>query len=91
MEYKSYIIKRQSEKAVYKDIRDKNHAVDFDKARYVFRSAAVKQRLVVESALIQEIPNFNLCEGASSITSASMDVILICNKKIMDRDWEFPT
>ena len=90
-EHKSYIVKRQTEKAVFKHIRDKNHSVDFDKARYVFESGDIKQRLVVESALIQELPNFNLCEGASSITTASKDIILRCNKRIMDRVREFPT
>ena len=86
-----YITRRQTEKAVFKHITDCNHAIDFDRARYVFESGDLKQRLVVESALILELPNFNLCEGTSSITSASKDVILRCNKKIMDRVREFPT
>ena len=91
LEHKSYITRRQTEKAVFKHVRDCDHAIDFDRARYVFESGDLKQRLVVESALILELPNFNLCEGASSITSASKDVILRCNKKIMDRVREFPT
>ena len=90
-EHKSYITKRQYEKAVYNHVLKENHAIDFNGAKMVFGSSNEKQRLVVESALILELPNFNLCKGASSINKASKDVILSKNKWILDNVRRDPT
>ena len=90
-EHKSYITKRQYEKAVYNHVLKENHSIDFNGAKMVFESSNEKQRLVVESALILELPNFNLCKGASSINKASKDIILRKNKWILDNVRRDPT
>ena len=56
----------------------------------MFESSNEKQRLVDESALVLELPNFKLCKGASSFNKASKNLILR-NKCILDNARRYPT
>ena len=45
--------------AVFKHVRDTNHANNWRAAKLVFNSNVESHRLTVKSALIRKIPNFN--------------------------------
>ena len=62
---------------------DSNHAMDWSGARIVFRNSSEKQRLVVESCLIQQLPTLSLLPGASRVTKSIKDLILEYNNHIL--------
>ena len=61
-----------------------SHAMNWEDAKFVFESGVVKERLVVESALISKVNNFNIMEGVTSVDPASADIILRYNRDIKD-------
>ena len=83
-EHQSYVGRRMHEKAVFKHMFDTNHALDWENSRFLYRNSNEKQRLVVESALIQHLPNFNLMHGTSSVNASTRELILKCNKYILN-------
>ena len=58
--------------------------MDWDRAAFNYKNANAKQRLVVEAALIQRVPNINLTEGVTSVNPATSDLILNYNNKILE-------
>ena len=83
-EHQSYVRRRMHEKAVFKHMFDTNHALDWGNSKFIYRSSNEKQRLVVESTLIQHLPNFNLMQGTSSVNASTRELILKCNKFILN-------
>ena len=75
--------RRAEGKAVYQHMYDSNHAMDWNRAKMVFKNSNEKQRLVVESCLIQHLPTLDLLPGASSVTKAIKDLILEHNIHIL--------
>ena len=73
------------EKAVFRHMFECNHALDWTNANFLYQSSCEKQRLVVEAALIQHIPNFNLTLGASCVNKSTKELILNQNKNILSK------
>ena len=59
---------------VFGHIERLNHSIDFQGSKLVFKSNNYIKRRIVESSLIEPIPNFNLSEGQYSFNS------LICKQ-----------
>ena len=70
---------------LYKHVYDTNHAISWDEARWVWRCGNEKRRLVVESALIQQVTNMNLTTGVSSVTPAASHLILRHQPEILEK------
>ena len=84
-EHKYAIRRHDTNKAVFKHMFDNSsHSMNWDEAKFVFRSGSVKERLVVESALISKVDNFNIMEGVTSVDPATADIILRLNRNIKD-------
>ena len=75
----------RSYSALYKHVESTGHTIDFNHADFVYKSSNVCNRLVVESALIKSIPNFNNTEGAVSVDRCSTKLILNSNRAIKSR------
>ena len=84
-EHKSYVrlAKPNSASAVFDHISSQNHNIDWKSSKTVFSSFDIKKRLIVESALIQHLPNFNLMGGICTIDHATRNFILIANPDIL--------
>ena len=83
-EHKYNVNRNYRGSALYMHRLEENHSVDWDRAAFNYRNADAKQRLVVEAALIQRVPNMNLTEGVTSVNPATSDLILKFNKKILE-------
>ena len=66
---------------LYRHLHDTNHALDWGGSRWVWRSGNEKRRLVVESAIIQQVPNMNLTQGVSSVTLSASELVLKSNPR----------
>ena len=82
-EHKDNVRLGRESSALFTHVRDSNHAIDWGGAGLVYKSRDTNKRLVVESALIKTLPNFNNLGGVSSIDKASSSIILDCNKEIL--------
>ena len=82
-EHKYYVSRKDENKAVYQHVSATDHPPDWAGARMVYRSANEKKRLVVESALIKKLPNYNLMGGAVSVDPSAAELIINCNKSIL--------
>ena len=76
LEHKYYVSRGMKNKAVYRHMHDENHALDWKNASMVYRSGKEKERLVVESALIKYVPNFNLTLGAISVNEFTGNCVI---------------
>ena len=83
-EHKYFVSKGDQNKAVYRHIAATDHPPDWSNSRMVYRSSDLKKRLVVESALIRKINNFNIMGGTVSVDSSTADLILSCNRSIIE-------
>ena len=81
-EHKYYVRRNMKSKAVYKHMHEADHAIKWDKARMVYFSKNEKQRLVVESALLNRLENFNIMPGVCSVSSYVSKLILMANPDI---------
>ena len=65
-----------SNDAVYKHVRDTNHANDWHFCRLVHKSGVESHRLTVEPALIRKVSNFNNVQTTLGVEGLSCDLIL---------------
>ena len=79
-EHRAYARRHDRSKAVFKHMYDTDHPIDFGGASWVWRSGNERERLVVESALMREVPNFNIMAGASSVDAMCSKLLLKHNK-----------
>ena len=66
--------------AVWQHFAQSGHDINFNSNQCLFKSTNLSNRLVVESALIKEIPNFNNTSGTCSVDNLSSRIILSSNK-----------
>ena len=66
--------------AVYTHWATTGHEINFDSSALIYKSNSLSNRLIVESALIKKIPNFNNTQGACTIDPLSSDLILKSQK-----------
>ena len=69
--------------AVFKHVRDTNHAINWNSCRLVYKSGVESHRLTVESALIRKVPNFNNVQSTLGVDSLSCDLILRSQPNIL--------
>ena len=79
------IIRNLFQNAVFKHVRDTNHAIKWRAAKLVFNSNVESHRLTVESALIRKIPNFNNVQSTLGVDALSSELILKSKPDIMSR------
>ena len=79
-EHRGYARRHDRCKVVFKHMYDADHPIDFGGARWVWRSVNERERLVVESALMREVPNFNIMAGVSSVDAVCSKLVLRHNK-----------
>ena len=72
-EHQAYVRRHVEGKAVYQHMFNSNHAIEWDGAKLVYNNSSEKQRLVVESSLIQHLPTFNLLPGTCSVIKSVKD------------------
>ena len=82
-EHKSYIRYADERSAVFRHVRDEGHSMAWNEARVVFPSACKSKRLLVESALIDKLDNFNIMGGVCTIDEAYRDLIFCTNRSIL--------
>ena len=64
-------------------VRDQDHAIDFNQANIVYRSDNRHKRLIIESALINHLNNFNLMPGVCSVDNFTKEVLFRTNPSIL--------
>jgi hypothetical protein len=83
-EHKSYVRLAKPNSAVFDHISSQNHNIDWKSSKTVFSSFDIKKRLIVESALIQHLSNFNFMGGVCTMDHATRNFILIANPDILN-------
>ena len=78
-EHKNAVRLRRVNNACYKHISDKNHSLNWENARVVYKSNILSNRLVVESSLIVARPNYN--NSRSTLTIENLAANLIINSQ----------
>jgi len=62
--------------AVFKHVRDTNHAIDWEAAKLVYKSKIESHRLTVESALIRKVPYFNNVQITLGVGEVHSELVL---------------
>ena len=83
-EHKSYVRYAKQSSAIFNHVHSQNHNINWNASKIVYHSNDIKKRLIVESSLIQQIPNFNLMGGVCSIDRATKNIILASNPDILN-------
>ena len=69
------------EKAVVQH-RALNHEIDIQNAKIVHKSNSLSERLVLESALINKIPNFNICSGKYTVDPITQRILIMASPRL---------
>ena len=83
-EHKDCVRLGRQNNAVFNHVSGTGHPIDWDNSNVFYHSNNIYNRIVVESTVIQEIPNFNNMPGVTSVDKLSRDLILKANSKIRD-------
>ena len=70
--------KKDNNNACYKHVKETtpSHILDWDRARLLWPSENLNDRLVVESSLICSRPNFNAKNSTLSVDKSSAEIIV---------------
>jgi len=82
-EHKGYVRNAKHDKSVFIHVRDNDHQLDWDAAKIIHHSNDRQNRLIVESALIKHLPNFNDKPGLCSVDLATKNIIFNSNPQIL--------
>ena len=69
------------EKAVVQH-RALNHEIDIQNTKIVHKSNSLSERLVLESALINKIPNFNICSGKYTCDPITQKILIMASPRL---------
>ena len=69
--------------AIFNHVSSTGHSVDWAGAKLIYNSENTYNRLVVESALIKHLPNFNSSTGLCAIDNFSKNLILNSDPNIL--------
>lgn len=83
-EHQRYVKLAKENSAVFSHSFHFNHAIDWKSAKIVYKSGNLNNRLIVESALIKHIDNFNQTDGVGAVDHATKDIILKTNRQILN-------
>ena len=81
-EHKANVRYARENSALFVHVRDSEHRINWNDAKLVFNSHNKQKRLVIESALIKHLPNFNLMPGVCSVDTTYRDLLLNSNPKL---------
>ena len=82
-EHKANVRYARESSAFFVHVRDHEHRIKWDAAKLVFSSQNKHKRLIIESALIKHLPNFNLMPGVCSVDKSYRDFLLHNNPKLI--------
>ena len=68
--------------ALFCYVRDKNHPIDWNSAKIVFKSDSIQDRLLIEGCLINSFNNMNLTDGLFRMDELLKSIILKDKKVI---------
>ena len=66
-------------------MQDTGHNIDFNNGEMIYNSNKLSNRLIVESALIKSVSNFNNTGGAVSVDELSSSLILGSNTRLKSK------
>ena len=71
--------------AFFKHVQETGHDIDFNSGELIYRSNNLSNRLIVESALIKNVANFNNTDGAVSADELSGSLILNSDRRLKSK------
>ena len=82
-EHKDAVRLGRGNNAVYKHVYDTNHSINWNGSKLLYHSRDLNNRLIVESALIKSVDNFNVMPGTCAVDGSTKNIILQSNPAIM--------
>ena len=82
-EHKDAVRLGKHNNAIFKHVYDTNHAINWEGSKLLFESKNLQNRLIVESALIKSVANFNTLPGVCSVDRSLSNLILKSNPSIL--------
>ena len=59
-----------------------NHEVDIQNAKIVHKSNSLSERLILESSLINKLPNFNICSGKYLVDPITQRLVIMASPRL---------
>ena len=81
-EHKADVRHKRNKNACYKHTFLKNHSIDWENSKALYKSNSLQNRLVVESTLINSQQNFNNMRSTLNIEKLASKIILKSNPKL---------
>ncbi|XP_069186448.1 uncharacterized protein [Procambarus clarkii] len=85
-EHKRSVMSADTNNALFCHVRDSNHPIDWSSSKIIFPASTLHRRCLVESALINNVPNMNLSPGFVAVDSSLSQYILKCSNLSNKRD-----
>jgi len=75
-EHKYSLRINDSNNALFRHMSETHHKINVPEAKMIFKCSHWEKRLIIESSLIEEIPNFNQCRGDRRIDKTCRTLLL---------------